>query len=178
MIRVADGCQCSSTTLREDQAMQWQEVCEHPDLHDLPFKIELNEHGKIVMTPVKVAHSALQGEIEFILRTQLPGGKTLPECAISTPKGTKVADVAWVSLTLFERIKGETECSVAPEICVEVVSKGNTEKEMEEKKALYLCAGAVEIWTCDETGNMRFFDRSGELGRSKLAPEFPIHVEL
>lgn len=158
--------------------MQWREVCEHPDLRNLPFKIELDEYGKIVMTPVKVAHSALQGEIEFILRTQLPQGKTLPECAISTPRGTKVADVAWVSNELFARIKEEIECSVAPEICIEVVSEGNTDKEMEEKKALYLEVGAMEFWVCDDTGEVKFFDESGELGRSDLAPGFPRRVEL
>ena len=47
--------------------MLWQEVCEHPALKDLPFKIELDEYGKILMSPVKVRHSALQGEIAFIL---------------------------------------------------------------------------------------------------------------
>lgn len=54
--------------------------------------IRPNEYGKVVMSPVKVAHSALQGEIEFLLRSKLKSGKTLPECAIATDKGTKVAD--------------------------------------------------------------------------------------
>ena len=31
--------------------MQWQEVIAHPSLQDLPFKIELNEYGKIEMSP-------------------------------------------------------------------------------------------------------------------------------
>lgn len=74
--------------------MQWQEVCNHPDLQNLPFKIELNERGQIVMSPVKVYHSAYQGEIGHWLRTLLNAGKTLPECAIKTRKGTKVADMA------------------------------------------------------------------------------------
>jgi len=26
--------------------MKWQEVCEHPGLKNLPFKIELDEDGK------------------------------------------------------------------------------------------------------------------------------------
>jgi len=38
--------------------MQWQEVCEHPSLQNLPFKIELNERGQVLMSPVKVYHSA------------------------------------------------------------------------------------------------------------------------
>ncbi len=34
--------------------MNWQEVCEHPELKDLSFKIELNRQGQLIMTPVKV----------------------------------------------------------------------------------------------------------------------------
>ena len=43
--------------------MQWQEVCEDQNLKNLPFKIELNYQGKVLMTPVKVNHSILQGKI-------------------------------------------------------------------------------------------------------------------
>ena len=106
--------------------MNWQEVCEHPSLKDLPFKIELNEYGQVVMSPVKVYHSAFQGEIEHLLRCHLPNGKTLPECAIATEQGTKVADVAWISPERFKEVRDETECSIAPEICIEVISASNS----------------------------------------------------
>ncbi|MDM8549434.1 hypothetical protein QUF72_05115 [Desulfobacterales bacterium HSG2] len=36
--------------------MNWQEVCEHSDLQNLPFKIELNERGQIIMSPAKAYH--------------------------------------------------------------------------------------------------------------------------
>ena len=39
--------------------MNWQEVCADPHLRDLPYKIELNERGQILMTPVRLYHSAL-----------------------------------------------------------------------------------------------------------------------
>ena len=92
--------------------MQWQEVCEHPSLKNLPFKIELNERGEIIMNAVKVIHSLYQGEIEFILRSLLKTGRTMPECAIKTPRGTKVADVAWASNERVKLIKDEIECSM------------------------------------------------------------------
>ena len=117
--------------------MKWEDVCEHPALHNLPFKIELNEYGEIIMNAVKVIHSLYQGEIEYLLRSLLKNGKTLPECAIKTDKGTKVADVAWASRDRIKTIKNETECSVAPEICVEVRSSSNTDEAMEEKRKLY-----------------------------------------
>jgi len=158
--------------------MKWQEVCEHPSLKNLPFKIELDKGGKILMTPVKVSHSAFQGELEFLLRSLINSGRTLPECAISTRKGTKVADVAWASDKIFEKIKNEIECSVSPEICVEVFSSDNTKKEMEEKRKLYFEQGAKEFWICTEQGNMKFFNTREEIDNSSLVPDFPKHIEL
>jgi Uma2 family endonuclease len=158
--------------------MNWQEVCEHPSLKDLPFKIELDELGKIIMSPVKIYHSILQGEIEFILRSLLDDGKTLPECAIRTSKGTKVADVAWVSLDLLSKIKNETEAPIAPEICVEFISASNTKKEMAEKRQLYFEAGALEVWMCNENGDVSFFNAEQQLTRSVLVPEFPEKISV
>ena len=158
--------------------MQWQEVCNHPDLQNLPFKIELNERGQIVMSPVKVYHSAYQGEIGHWLRALLNAGKTLPECAIKTRKGTKVADVAWASNERIERIKTEIECSIAPEICVEVVSCSNTQREIRGKSKLYFEAGALEVWHCAENGRMTFYSPAGKMSSSALAPAFPAQIEL
>lgn len=157
--------------------MDWQDVCEHPSLQDLPFKIELNEKGEIIMNAVRVIHSLYQGEIEYLLRTLLKGGRTLPECAIKTSRGTKVADVAWAATSTVRKIKDEVECSVAPEICVEVLSSSNTEGEMREKINLYFEKGAHEVWIC-ENGVMHFYSVNGKLGSSFLAPDFPKKIEI
>lgn len=155
--------------------MQWQDVCEHPHLQNLPFKIELNEWGQILMSPVKVYHSAFQGRIARLLPDH---GAILAECAIKTSKGTKVADVAWASRQRFTRIQGETECSIAPEICIEVISASNTEGEMEEKRRLYIESGALEFWVCNASGEMAFFDAHDELTRSNLIASFPKTIEI
>ena len=62
--------------------MNWQQVCQHPDLRNLPFKSELNEIGQILMSPVKVYHSAFQGKIAALLYFNLGGGEVLAEYAI------------------------------------------------------------------------------------------------
>ncbi|WP_417912146.1 Uma2 family endonuclease [Candidatus Electronema sp. TJ] len=155
--------------------MQWQEVCDHPSLQNLPFKIELNEMGQIIMSPVKVYHSAFQGKISRLLPEN---GIVLPECAVQTKKGTKVADIAWCSEERFKIIEREAECSVAPEICIEVMSSSNTTYEMEEKRQLYFSAGAVECWICDEYGNIEFFSKDGELLKSYLVPSFPNKIRV
>ncbi|MFW5635733.1 MAG: Uma2 family endonuclease [Thermodesulfobacteriota bacterium] len=156
--------------------MDWQEVCEHPDLQNLPFKIEMNERGQVVMSPVKVYHSAFQGKIAALLYLHMEGGSVLSECAIQTAKGIKVADVAWASADRFEHIKEETACSVAPEICVEVLSLSNSDEQMDEKRNLYLQSGAKEVWFCDEKGRIRFFDSEKETRKSVLIPDFPENI--
>jgi Uma2 family endonuclease len=158
--------------------VNWQEVCEHPSLQNLPFKIELNEYGHILMSPVKIYHSAFQGEIIYLLRSLLKTGKTLPECAITTEKGVKVADVAWLSLERFKRVKQEVACSVAPEICIEVISLSNSDKELTEKRSLYFQQGAQECWTCNEMGCMVFYNETGQLIQSLLVPNFPKQIIL
>ena len=156
--------------------MNWQQVCEHPDLRNLPFKIELNETGHILMSPVKVYHSAFQGKIAAFLYFNMDGGEVLAECAINTGMGTKVADVAWASSDRFERVRAEVQCSIAPEICIEVISDSNTDQEMNQKKALYFAMGALEVWICSEHGYMKFYDADGELSASILAPNFPRQI--
>ncbi|RKZ42677.1 MAG: Uma2 family endonuclease [Gammaproteobacteria bacterium] len=158
--------------------MNWQEVCEHASLQNLPFKIELNKKGQIIMSPAKVYHSAYQGEIEYFLRVFLKQGKTLPECAIWTRDGTKVADVGWVSKERFSIIKNETECSIAPEICIEVLSSSNTENEMIEKCKLYFEQKAKEVWICSQKGKMSFYNPDGQIKKSNLVPKFPNKIEI
>lgn len=135
--------------------MNWQEVCANPSLRNLPFKIELNEYGQVIMSPVKVYHSAFQGRIGVLLYRFL-NNHVLDECAIATPAGTKVADVAWISPERFQIVREEDECSIAPEICIEVISSSNSKPEIREKIALYFNQGALEFWTCDEHGKMNF----------------------
>ena len=62
--------------------------------------------------------------------------------------------------------------TLAPEICVEVMSPRNSMAEMQEKRALYLEAGAEEVWIVEEDGTVRFY-ADEERDTSHLAPDFP-----
>jgi Uma2 family endonuclease len=156
--------------------MNWAEVVAHPSLQDLPFKIELNEYGQVVMNPVKINHSVFQGRIVKLMSRIRQDGELMVECAIWTRKGTKVADVAWASDEIFEKIEGKTEAKYSPEVCVEVISMSNTNKEMKEKRKLYFEQGAKEVWICDEYGSVKFYDENGETEQSEMFPDFPIKV--
>lgn len=154
--------------------MQWKDVVTNPNLRDLPFKIETNEWGQIVMTPAKLMHGKYQSLIDGLLQDLIEQpGETVIGCAIQTRKGTKVADIAWFSEDRWEQVQDEYDSPIAPEICVEVISPSNSSGEIEEKKQLYFERGAVEVWTCNAKGKMQFYTLSGELSSSALVPQFP-----
>ena len=158
--------------------MEWQDVLEHPSLRDLPFKIETNEWGQVVMSPATNKHSLYQGEFVWLLRNEMGGGRAFTECSLDTPKGVKVADVVWTSEAFIGEHGEQTPYPQAPEICVEIISPSNTQMEMQEKITLYLAKGAREVWLCEDGGRVRFFGHKGEMERSNLAPDFPTSVTI
>lgn len=157
--------------------MQWQEICDDKLLQDLPYKIELNKWGQIIMSPAKIKHGFYQNRIGSLLDALMAEGETIIECAVQTSDNVKVADVAWASDERAEIILDEVSASVAPEICVEVRSDSNTNEEMEFKKSLYFEAGAQEVWICDRHGHVTFFDAEQQLKISNLVPDFPLEIK-
>lgn len=146
--------------------MQWAEVIADETLRDLPYKIELDRWGNILMSPASNRHGRVQIVIAALLE-RLEGGESLAVCSIATPEGVKVADVAWGSSAFMARHGYETPYSEAPEICVEVRSPSNSEEEMRIKTRLYLDAGAKEVWIEREDGIVRYFDDKGEQPASR-----------
>ena len=158
--------------------MNWSDVLNDPSLQNLPYKIELNERGQIVMSPASNKHGFLQVLIAIQLNSLVSSGHVLSECSIASPKGVKVADVVWGSQDFFDAQAFNTPLNQAPELCVEVVSPGNSYVEMAEKQRLYLQQGAKEVWFCSLSGDVTFFDVEGELERSMLFPNFPLKLYL
>ncbi len=159
--------------------MEWREVVEHPDLRNLPFKIETNEWGKILMTPISGTHELYQSEIGRLLKRLEKGGRTSMECPIQTSQGVKVADIVWASTAFLQKHGARILLfPESPEVVVEVQSTSNFAAEMEEKKLLYFEAGAKELWLCDDEGNMRFLNPEGELERSQVFGDFPKHIDI
>ena len=156
--------------------MDWAEIIDNPYLQDLPFKVEQDRYGNILMSPVSNWHSELQAEIAYLLRKLLDGGKALTECSVATSEGVKSPDVAWASDAFLSVNRRSTPFADAPEICVEVLSPSNSRAEMDEKRSLYFAAGAQEVWVCDKDGRIEFFSPTGSLTTSALAPDFPTQV--
>ena len=159
--------------------MTWEQICDDPHLRDLPFKIEQDRYGRVIMSPVKSDHSEYQGEIAALLKSFLPDWVILVECAIDTSEGTKVADVAAMTRERRLPYRGAASLAVAPEICIEVKSESNTRDELNEKRRLYTEKGCLEFWTCSEDGDLGFSTADGtELRQSRLCPGFPGRIEL
>lgn len=156
---------------------QWDEVVSDSSLQDLPYKVETNHRGQIVLSPHKNRHSFAQEKVANLLGEHAPGGFTPPEFAIATPEGVKSPDVVWMSPDRRREMeKTGDPTTLAPELCVEVLSSSNDEAEIRQKSELYFTAGANEVWIVGEEGQVRFFDADGNLETSGIAPSFPDQI--
>ncbi|MEI6234405.1 MAG: Uma2 family endonuclease [Planctomycetota bacterium] len=156
--------------------MTWQEVCDDPSLQNLPYKIELDHWGRIVMSPANNRHGRHQMRFGLLFARHLRGGESISECSVETSLGTKVADAAWASDAFIKKYGFDTPYPVAPEICVEVVSPSNSAAAIAEKIMLYFSKGADEVWICDQKGRIEFHDKTGRITKSKRAPKFPVTI--
>ena len=154
----------------------WERALGDPSLRDLPYKVETNKQGQIILSPHKLKHARSQFRIGNLLEELAGAGEVLVEAAIETDDGVKVADVAWMSEVRWGSIpEGAAAAPVAPEICVEVLSQTNTAVEMEGKRRLYFERDAQEVWLCDEEGRVTFYvvGEPAPIERSRLVPAFP-----
>jgi Uma2 family endonuclease len=150
---------------------RWREVLADPELARWPGRIETDRHGHILMSPPPaLPHSFHQSRILQLLARLLPKGQSLVECPLLTSDGVKGIDVAWLAPGRSEIADGEPVLVIAPEICVEVVSPGNTAAEMDKKRALYFAAGAREVWVVDTKGAISFFTPE-PASHSSICPE-------
>lgn len=148
--------------------MQWSDVINDPSLRNLPYKIELDARGRIVMSPASNRHAIQQGKLVGLLARRLTDGEIATECSIGTHEGVKVADVAWLSPEFLQRHGETTPYPQAPELCVEILSPSNSPGEIQDKIRLYLGYGAREVWTVADDGRITMFGSEGERQSSAL----------
>jgi Uma2 family endonuclease len=153
---------------------KWHEVIENPLLQNLPFKIELNRFGQILMSPASNKHGILQFKAGQKIESKKKTGLIIIECSILTSDGVKVADVAWASDEFIAEFGDQTPYPKAPEICIEVVSPANSKAEIEEKIRLYLEKGALEVWVISLKGETKFFTHTGQIKASKIVKGFKL----
>ncbi|CAN5376491.1 hypothetical protein BH23VER1_BH23VER1_13920 [soil metagenome] len=82
-------------------------------------------------------HSEGQFSVAEMLGRLMESGRVATEVPLSTARGIRIADVTWISAARRSRTVRPGLLTVAPEICVEVLSASNSRGEIEEKIALY-----------------------------------------
>ena len=159
--------------------MTWDELCADRSLNDLPYKIETNRHGQMVITTRKTCRRGLlMGGVVRQLERCAPKGQMGCNLALQTDDGVKVADVAWMSFSYYNRHEAEDVYDAAPEIVVEVLSESDKLPEMRKKTRLFFARGAKEFWLIAPGGRVRFFTEvDGEVAQSPLCPAFPTQLK-
>lgn len=158
---------------------RWSELEADPFLASLGHRIETNRFGQILlMPPSGFEHSRLQTRMTLLLQRLMEtrDGEVFAECPVSTNGGVKGVDLAWISNARVAEGLRRNVLTLAPEICVEVLSPANTRAEIEEKRRLYFEAGAKEVWIASTGGEIAFFDETGEREGSGLCPGFPARI--
>ena len=117
-------------------------------------------------------------EIQRLLMQHRPDGFSPPKFPILTKDGVRSPDLVWITSERRRQTIADSAGSIAPEICVEVMSPGNTMAQMQKKGRLYLQAGALEYWICDEAQKLHFFSQTDELTQSDIIPCFPSSITL
>jgi Uma2 family endonuclease len=144
----------------------WQQILRDPWFRDVPYKVETTKSGSILMSPASNWHGSAQSQVVVCLSKGRKGGEIINECSILTSDGVKVADVAWASDAFMAQHGYHTPYIAAPEICVEVVSPGNTAEEIQRKVDLYLSRGAHEVWVVQQDASVSFHGTTGPMPRS------------
>lgn len=158
--------------------MTWKEICEDPQLQDLPYKVETDRFGRIVMSPANNRHSVDQTAIARLLSRERPDWVIAVEFAIDTAEGVKVPDVIAMPPERHPDLDNYVSCPLAPDVCVEVHSPSTPAAQLEETRRLLAAKGCAEFWVCAGDGTMSFQDgpSGARLDRSRLFPNFPSSV--
>lgn len=156
---------------------RWEELCADPSLQDLPYKVETNASGQVILSPHTNWHSVTQSKVSRLLDDLMDRtGHTAVEFAVDTPEGVKAPDVVWISSERFQRDAAASP--VMPELCVEVLSDSNLRSEIDRKRRLYFEGGAVEVWVISTKGEITFYGPEGLLRESELVNGFPARTEV
>lgn len=141
-------------------AERWRELLHQPGL---PDRFEIDEFGELIeMNPAQTPHQRIVAALMKQIEQHL-GGESLPGNGVLTRIGVRIPDVVWKP-----RWTHDDPTSPAPDICVEVLSPDNRRREIEDKTAAYLAAGAREVIIVETSGRIRYFGSEGELPQSAL----------
>jgi Uma2 family endonuclease len=134
--------------------------------------------GILVGKDMGAYESMIAGEILSLLRNFVRPAKlgvVLGESGMLrlAPGLIRIPDVAFLSMDKFPggRFPRDAALPLAPDLAVEVISKGNTPKEMAEKLRDYFAAGSRLVWYVDPQKRQVEVYSSPESRRTVKEPE-------
>ncbi|HZR03258.1 MAG TPA: Uma2 family endonuclease [Burkholderiales bacterium] len=154
---------------------RWHELSRNPDT---PDHYELNEYGEMIMAPRPTNdHQRVLSAVVVALNAQL-GPESAAEVSVLTDRGIRVPDVVWMPESRWAQLKGKTPLPLVPDVCVEVLSPGNTQESIAMKTAAYLRGGAREVIVIGLGGEVDFFDTEGKRATSALGIRLDLPATL
>lgn len=160
---------------------RWLQICSDPAFADRPERFEIDAAGQLIMSPPPGFDHRQRARAIANLLDQLHAGElaTVEQPILTRDGQVRIADV--VLLTTPQKrwliANSTSPLPSAPPVCVEILSRSNTQAEIGEKRALYFDAGATEVWICNLDGSMSFFSGvDHQLSTSLLCPAFPDRI--
>jgi hypothetical protein len=115
-------------------ARRWLELASDPDSPDY---YEVNEFGEVIMSLRRTNdHQRIVTAVTSALSQQL-GPEAVQEVSVTTDRGIRVPDVIWMKPERWVQAKGKTPLPFVPDVCVEVLSPGNTNEEVTMKTNVF-----------------------------------------
>jgi Uma2 family endonuclease len=160
---------------REELLRRWNALATDPES---PDRYELTEFGELVLSPRPTNdHQAVATEIAVQLTARL-GPRAATEIAVCTDRGIRVPDVVWMPAARWAECKGQSPFAFVPDVCVEVLSPGNTREEILMKAGTYLRGGAREVIVVGLRGELEFFGAEDRREASALGLALALPPEL
>jgi Uma2 family endonuclease len=160
---------------RDELVRRWKALEKDPDS---PDRHELTEFGELVLSPKPTNdHQRAALAVVRALEAQL-GPEAGMEISVLTDRGIRVPDVVWMPAARWREAKGKSPCPFVPDVCVEVLSPGNSRAEIMMKVGAYLRGGAREVIVVGLKGEVECFGAEGKRKASVLGLRLELPAEL
>jgi Uma2 family endonuclease len=162
--------------LRRDELLRrWKELSNDPDS---PDRYELNEFGELILSPKPTNdHQRVAQAVVRAIEAQL-GPEAAVEISVYTDRGIRVPDVVWMPAARWREVKGKSPFPFVPDICMEVLSPGNSRAEIMMKTGAYLRGGAREVIIVGRKGEVEYFGAEGKREASVCGIRLELPDEL
>jgi Uma2 family endonuclease len=139
---------------------------------------ELHYGEVVAVTRPKAKHYHLQRRFVRLLESRLAGfgqaGMEFPYRPVAE-FDLRVADVAVVSQTRYDRMDPDDNLRGAPELVIEIKSPSNTDRQMRELASISLANGGWEFWIVDiDEASVTVISRDGSSLRLRSPQNVPL----